>query len=74
LISRALKPAEPGETLRFRPTRRYRALTVVAFALSEAIAVLGLVFVLLGGQPRILYIFCAISLACLILFFPRDEV
>jgi hypothetical protein len=73
LISRALKGVEPGLTPRFRQTQRYRALTVVAFALSEAIAVLGLVFVLLGGQLRILYIFCAISLACLILFFPRDD-
>jgi F0F1-type ATP synthase membrane subunit c/vacuolar-type H+-ATPase subunit K len=55
-----------------RRVSRTRRLTVVAFALSEAIALLGLVFVFLGGNRSALYIYCAISLACLILFFPRE--
>lgn len=78
LINRALVPAgqDAGATEQGSPSSarilRARKLTLVAFALSEAIALLGLVFVFLGGQRRTLYIFCAISLACLILFFPRD--
>jgi hypothetical protein len=49
-----------------------RRLSLVAFVVSEMIALLGLIFVFLGGPRRTLYIFCAISLACLILFFPKE--
>ena len=52
--------------------RRNRVLSFIAFVISEMIALLGLVFVFLGGPRRTLYIFCAISLACLILFFPKE--
>ncbi len=52
---------------------RVRLLTLVALVISELIAVLGLLFILMGGHRRTLYIFCAISIACLILFFPRDS-
>jgi len=51
---------------------RNRKLSLLAFAVSEMIAVLGLVFVLMGGRRQTLYLFCAISLACLILFFPKQ--
>lgn len=51
---------------------RNRRLSLLAFAVSEMIAVLGLVFVLMGGRRQTLYLFCAISLACLILFFPKQ--
>jgi hypothetical protein len=77
LINRWLIPSEsePGGSDPAKIQRRVsraRRLTVVAFALSEAIALLGLLFVLLGGNRNALYIYCAISLACLILFFPRE--
>lgn len=52
---------------------RGRALILLAFVISELIGLLGLLFVLMGGYRRTLYIFCAISLACLILFFPREN-
>jgi hypothetical protein len=52
--------------------RRNRTLSFIAFVISEMIALLGLIFVFLGGPRRTLYIFCAISLACLILFFPKE--
>ncbi|MBZ5553143.1 MAG: hypothetical protein LAO21_10520 [Acidobacteriia bacterium] len=55
-----------------RRVRRNRTLSFIAFVISEMIALLGLVFVFLGGPRRTLYIFCAISLACLILFFPKE--
>ncbi|MBZ5536815.1 MAG: hypothetical protein LAO31_12750 [Acidobacteriia bacterium] len=55
-----------------RRIRRNRTLSFIAFVISEMIALLGLGFVFLGGPRRTLYIFCAISLACLILFFPKE--
>lgn len=79
LISRTLsssdEEAEAAEAAIATPARllKIRKLTLIAFVVSETIAVLGLIFVLMGGQRRTLYIFCAISLACLILFFPRDN-
>lgn len=75
LINRAqaAQAASEADTgLAFRSSRRVRALILIAFVISEMIALLGLAFVLVGGSARVLYIFCAISLACLILFFPRD--
>ncbi len=51
---------------------RNRKLSLIAFVVSEMIALLGLLFALLGGPRRTLYMFCAISLACLILFFPKE--
>jgi hypothetical protein len=78
LIGRALaSPDEESEepqpsTVPGAKFMRVRRLTLVAFVLSEMIALLGLLFVLMGGHLRTLYIFCAISLACLILFFPRE--
>ena len=78
LINRAFSPPDsdsPGEAQRLRMKRisRNRVLTLLAFAISEAIGILGLLFVLQGGYRRTLYIFCGISLACLILFFPREN-
>lgn len=76
LMNRTLQPLDegaerkPGESS--KRLARFFTLSIMAFAVSEAIAILGLVFVLMGGTRRTLYIFCGVSLACLILFFPRQ--
>ncbi|MDD5542065.1 MAG: hypothetical protein PHX83_02730 [Acidobacteriia bacterium] len=72
LINRAQAATEGGVGTTAGSPRRVRWLILMAFVISEVIALLGLAFVLVGGSARILYMFCAVSLACLILFFPRD--
>ncbi len=78
LINRVFSPPvgeaveEDGVTAR-RRVGRVRGLTLLAFVISEGIGLLGFLLILMGGQRRVLYIFCAIALACLILFFPRNN-
>lgn len=75
LINRVLQPPEgEGEQKPEEVSKRlarFFILSIVAFAVSEAIAILGLIFALMGGTGRTLYFFCGVALACLILFFPR---
>ena len=46
---------------------------IITFALSESVAVLGLVLFLLAGNPMDFYIFMVISLGFFYLFFPKYE-
>ena len=78
LVNRVFTPPDPesqgaSQLFQLKRASRSRALTLLAFVISEFIGLLGLLFVLLGGYRHTLYIFCAISLACLILFFPRES-
>lgn len=54
-------------------TRRLFTESVIELALSEAVAVYGLILFLLGGRPLDFYGFAALSLVAFALYFPRQS-
>ncbi len=60
-------PSDNPETL----VNRLRSATIVTFALCEIPAILGLVMFLLGGSTKDFYSLALVSLAFMVLYFPR---
>jgi len=71
-VARGLQPAILANAA-LPPLARLHSAAVVALALGEAVAIYGLVLVVLAGRPSDYYIFAALALVGFVLYFPRRE-
>ena len=73
ILSGKTETTQPAQVLKHPALQKYSAAMIVALAMSESIAIYGLVLFILGKNATDLYLLILISAAAMVMYRPRKD-